>query len=71
MNRPAPKPPLMSLNDSEERLADQPDDERWGLLAGCIVRMMVDPRWEHNTIAQISGAACVRGSAQVDRLTAP
>ncbi len=52
MNRPALKPPLMSLDDFEELLADQPDDERWELVAGRVVRMMVGARWEHNTIVQ-------------------
>lgn len=50
MNRPALQPPLMSLEDFEELLAEAPDDERWELIAGRVVRMMVGARWEHNQI---------------------
>lgn len=56
MNRPALKPPLMSLDDFEELLADQPADERWELIAGRVVRMMVGARWEHNRILSNLGA---------------
>ena len=40
----------MSLEDFEELLADAPDDERWELISGRVVRMMVGARWEHNQI---------------------
>ena len=50
MNRAAQQPPLMSLDDFEEVLADAPDDERWELIGGRVVRMMVGARWEHNRI---------------------
>ena len=50
MNRPALKAPLMSLDDFEELLADAPEDERWELISGRVVRMMVGARWEHNRI---------------------
>ena len=50
MNRPAHQAPLMSLEDFEELLADAPDDERWELISGRVVRMMVGARWEHNQI---------------------
>ena len=50
MTRPATKSPLMSLDDFEELLADQPEDERWELIGGRVVRMMVGARWEHNRI---------------------
>ncbi len=50
MNRAAPQPPSMSLEDFEELLADAPDDERWELIGGRVVRMMVGARWEHNQI---------------------
>ena len=53
----APKPPLMSLDDFEELLAEQPWDERWELIAGRVVRMMVGARWEHNRILSNFGAA--------------
>ncbi len=50
MNSPnlALKP--MSLDDFEELLADQPEDERWELIGGRVVRMMVGARWEHGRI---------------------
>ncbi len=50
MDRPALQPPLVSLEDFEELLADAPDDERWELIGGRVVRMMVGARWEHNQI---------------------
>ncbi len=50
MNHPARKPNTMSLDDFEDLLADCPDDERWELIAGRVVRMMVGARWEHNRI---------------------
>ncbi len=50
MNRPALQPPLMSLEDFEELLADAPADERWELISGRLSRMMVGARWEHNQI---------------------
>ena len=50
MNRPALQPSPMSLDDFEELLAECPDDERWELIGGRVVRMMVGARWEHNQI---------------------
>ena len=50
MNRPALKPQGISLEDFEELLADAPEEERWELISGRIVRMMVGARWEHNRI---------------------
>ena len=50
MNRPSPQFKPMSLDDFEELLADAPDDERWELINGRVVRMMVGARWEHNRI---------------------
>jgi Uma2 family endonuclease len=47
----------MSLDDFEELLADKPADERWELIGGRVVRMMVGARWEHHfIIANLSGA---------------
>ena len=40
----------MSLDDFEDLLADAPEDERWELISGRVVRMMVGARWEHNRI---------------------
>ena len=40
----------MALDDFEELLADQPEDERWELIGGRVVRMMVGARWEHGRI---------------------
>ncbi|PWB81044.1 MAG: Uma2 family endonuclease [Methylocystaceae bacterium] len=42
----------MSLDDFEELLADKPADEKWELIGGRVVRMMVGARWEHNYIIQ-------------------
>lgn len=50
MNPPACADPRMSLDDFEELLADCPEDERWELISGRVVRMMVGARWEHNFI---------------------
>lgn len=50
MNRRSASKPGMDLDDFEELLADAPDDERWELIAGRVVRMMVGARWEHNRI---------------------
>ena len=50
MTRPAPHFETMDLDDFEELLADQPTDERWELIDGRVVRMMVGARWEHNRI---------------------
>ena len=41
----------MDLDDFEEMLADKPDNERWELIGGRVVRMMVGARWEHSYIA--------------------
>ncbi len=49
MSRPALEPQHMSL-DFEDLLADAPDDERWELISGRVVKMMVGARWEHNRI---------------------
>jgi Uma2 family endonuclease len=46
----------MDLDDFEELLADKPEHEKWELIGGRVVRMMVGARWEHNRIVQnISG----------------
>ena len=50
MDRPAHQFEPMSLDDFDELLADQPDDERWELVNGRVIRMMVGARWEHNRI---------------------
>ncbi|MBI1867809.1 MAG: Uma2 family endonuclease [Methylocystis sp.] len=50
MNRPSSQYEYMSLDDFEELLADKPADEKWELIGGRVVRMMVGARWEHNRI---------------------
>lgn len=50
MNHPALQFEIMSLDDFDELLADCPEDERWELISGRVVRMMVGARWEHNRI---------------------
>ncbi|MEH3145316.1 MAG: Uma2 family endonuclease [Methylobacterium frigidaeris] len=47
---PADEP--LSPDDFEERLADKPREERWELIGGRVVRMMVGARWEHGRIVQ-------------------
>ena len=50
VNRISSQYEYMSLDDFEELLADKPADEKWELLGGRVVRMMVGARWEHNRI---------------------
>lgn len=52
MNRPDWRYEYMSLDDFEELLADKPADEKWELIGGRVVRMMVGARWEHKRIVQ-------------------
>ena len=42
----------LSLDDFEELLADKPRNERWELIGGRLVRMMVGARWEHARIVR-------------------
>lgn len=42
----------MALDDFEELLADKPRNERWELIGGRVVRMMVGVRWEHARIVR-------------------
>lgn len=55
MTHPLTQPKPMSLDDFEDLLADQPEDERWELICGRVVRMMVGARWEHNRICNNIG----------------
>ncbi|MGJ0503805.1 MAG: Uma2 family endonuclease [Methylocystis sp.] len=57
MNRPSSQYEYMSLDDFEELLPDKPADEKWELIGGRVVRMMVGARWEHNYIIQNISAA--------------
>lgn len=51
----------MDLDDFEEMLADAPEDERWELISGRVVRMPRTTRWEHNIICtNLSGALQAR-----------
>lgn len=43
---------MMDFDDFEELLADKPRNERWELIGGRVVRMMVGARWEHARIVQ-------------------
>jgi Uma2 family endonuclease len=40
----------MSLDDFEELLLDKPENEKWELIGGRVVRGMVGARWEHKQI---------------------
>jgi len=42
----------MDLDDFEELLADRPRDEKWELIGGRVVKMMVGARWEHHFIVR-------------------
>ncbi len=42
----------MDLDDFEDLLADKPRDEKWELIGGRVVKMMVGARWAHNLIIQ-------------------
>lgn len=42
----------MALDDFEELLADKPENEKWELIGGRVVKMMVGARWEHGRIVQ-------------------
>jgi Uma2 family endonuclease len=68
VNRPSSQYEYMSLDDFEELLPDKPADEKWELIGGRVVRMMVGARWEHNRICQNVATAMMndfrrRGSA--------
>ena len=52
MNKQTLQFEYMSLDDFEEMLADKPADERWELIGGRVVRMMVGARLEHNYLVQ-------------------
>jgi Uma2 family endonuclease len=52
MRERAPGLQYMSFDDFEELLADKPAHERWELIGGRVVKLMVGARWEHNFIIQ-------------------
>ncbi len=52
MSRRSDRYDYMALDDFEDLLADRPRDERWELLDGRVVKMMVGARWEHHLIVQ-------------------
>jgi Uma2 family endonuclease len=44
--------PYMAFDDFEEMLADKPEHEKWELIGGRVVKMMVAARWEHHAIVR-------------------
>lgn len=42
----------MDLDDFEEYLADKPEHEKWELIGGRVVKMMVGARWSHHRIVR-------------------
>lgn len=50
MSRPLADYEYMSFDDFEEALADKPRNEKWELIGGRVVRLMVGARWEHAAI---------------------
>lgn len=59
MTRPAEQPgyEYMAFGDFEELLADRPAHEKWELIGGRVVRMMVGAHCEHNLLVQNVSAA--------------
>lgn len=51
----------MSLDDFEELLLDKPENEKWELIGGRVIRGMVGARWEHNRIVANLNAALLTG----------
>lgn len=43
---------MTALDDFEALLADKPQNERWELIGGRVVRMMVGARWKHARITR-------------------
>ncbi len=52
MGDPSREFDYLSFDDFEELLADKPRNERWELIGGRLVKMMVGARWEHGRIVQ-------------------
>ena len=52
MSRALAEYEYMSFDDFEEALADKPRNERWELIGGRVVRLMVGARWEHAAIVR-------------------
>ena len=50
MNSAMRKAERMSLDDFEELLLNKPEDEKWELIGGVLVKGMVGTRWEHHVI---------------------
>lgn len=42
----------MDLDDFEEFLADKPEHEKWELIGGRVVKLMVGARWSHHQLVQ-------------------
>ncbi len=50
INKPQFQHERMSFDDFEELLPDKPEDEKWELIGGRVIRGMVGARWEHHFI---------------------
>ena len=64
MNRADPRYEYMTLDEFEEMLPDKPYEEKWELIGGRVIRMMVGARWEHHRIASnlhVELASHIRG----------
>jgi Uma2 family endonuclease len=42
----------MDLDDFEEYAADKPEHEKWELIGGRVIKLMVGPRWSHHRLVQ-------------------
>lgn len=50
MSRALDRADHMALDDFEELIVDMPHDQKWELIGGRVVKMMVGARWEHHYI---------------------
>jgi len=50
----------MDLDDFEEYLADKPEHEKWELIGGRVVKLMVGARWSHHRLVQNINFALTR-----------
>ena len=52
-----PRAPRLSLDDFEDLLFQKPEDEKWELIDGRVIKSMVGARWEHHFIIDNVGLA--------------
>ena len=52
-----PRAPRLSLDDFVDLLFQKPEDEKWELIDGRVIKSMVGARWEHHFIIDNVGLA--------------